>query len=641
MKKITLRQISQWTLFSILILFWLKVLIIKDSFFDFEACCPFGGLQAITNFFVGGALACSMEGMQVVMGGALVLGTIVSSKLFCGYACPVGTVSENLGKLGNKFRLPQIKLGGLADICLRSLKYIILGITFYFTLESNELFCKKFDPFFATTSFFGEDVSTWMALIAISLLVIGAMFLKQFWCKFICPLGAISSTFKYFYIYVVFAAILILLKQVDVTLKLSIIIILTASIAYTLEIVGLKKAAGVQVLKITRDESLCIDCGICDKKCPQDIAVSKMQQVNHPDCNMCTECMGVCPHEEEAIGINGSTKFRWLPVLITVTLIMTGLILGSRITIPTIDISWGTNEEMERSAVFEMAGIKNIKCYGSSKTFVDKMKKVPGVTRAATYIKDHRVVVYYDSTKLNSEKVRRSLFTSQFFDVRTPDNEAEVHIADFYIENFFDELDVVFLANMVKEVNGIYSFKTNYGHPVKIRFYHAPSVKADSLKMIIENADLIYKTSEKSFSSKGLYTVRDIKTNDTIMSGLYLKSLSFPPFKRAFNGRSKYSSKELGYVVFPIKSYPKNQQLMPYLVSHLGKADPFIVGIKSMYKADGPIAVVFYVKGKTTPENVSKLMLQKEITVHYDNEITEKLPNPYSFELPNILTNKK
>ncbi len=100
--------------------------------------------------------------MQVVMGGALVLGTIVSSKLFCGYACPVGTVSENLGKLGNKFRLPQIKLGGLADICLRSLKYIILGITFYFTLESNELFCKKFDPFFIFKQHVGLTPSAYL-----------------------------------------------------------------------------------------------------------------------------------------------------------------------------------------------------------------------------------------------------------------------------------------------------------------------------------------------------------------------------------------------------------------------------------------------------------------------------------------------
>jgi len=212
-KKLTLRQIGQWTLFIALSFFWIRTIFYKNSFFDFEACCPFGGLQAITTFFVNGALACSMEGMQVMMGVVLVLSTIVVSKLFCGYVCPIGTFSEGIGKLGLRFKIKKFEAGEISDILLRSVKYVLLFFTFYFTLQTNDLFCKKFDPFYTTASLFGEDVSTWFAIIAIVLLIAGALFYKQFWCRYLCPLGAISNAFKYFYVFVVLAIILVLLNK--------------------------------------------------------------------------------------------------------------------------------------------------------------------------------------------------------------------------------------------------------------------------------------------------------------------------------------------------------------------------------------------------------------------------------------------
>ena len=78
---------------------------------------------------------------------------------------------------------------------------------------------------------------------------------------------------------------------------------------------------------------------------------------------------------------------------------------------------------------------------------------------------------------------------------------------------------------------------------------------------------------------------------------------------------------------------------MPFLVNHLGKADPYIVGLISQYTKNGPVAVVFYVKGKTSPENVAKLLMKSELTVHYDNGIIEKVFNPYTFKLPEELQN--
>jgi len=578
-----------------------------------------------------------MDSMNVMLGGMLVLSTILISKLFCGYVCPIGTFSEGLSKLGKRFRIPKYDIGGIPDILLRSLKYILLFITFYFTIGSDELFCKNYDPYFATFTLFGADVSTWMATTAIAMLVVGAVFFRHLWCRYLCPLGAISNAFKYFYVFVVVAVIFLILGRTEFKLSTVIILASITILAYVLEIIGLRKGAGLQILRITRNVESCTECGLCDRKCPQGIKISKMKVVNHPDCNLCTECLGSCPHDN-TLGLNGSTRFNWLPALITVAFIMTGIILGTKISIPTIDMKWGTDEQMERSAMYEMAGLKNVKCYGSSVSFVNQMKTIPGITGAATFVRDHRVQVMYDSTQLSPKDVRRKLFTSAYIPLRNPDNDSVVRVTDLYVENFFDPMDLMFLSNLCESTNGIYSFQTAYGEPVKIRFYHDGSSVMDSMKSKIENLNLIYATSEENFSSKGLYQVVKVDMTGQTLTGFSLKKQTFPSYKKTFNNRSKYSNEELGNLVFPLEVYPKDQQMMPYLVNHLGKANSKIVGLVSEYSKTGPVTVIFYVKGGVNPEEIVKLMMMEKLSLSYDNGVQEEIDNPFTFGIPENLT---
>ena len=207
MKNWTLRKIGQWVLVIVLTFFWVRTIFFKDAYFDFEACCPFGGLQALTTLIANGSLSCNMDALQIAMGILLAISVIFISKLFCGHVCPIGTLSEGFSNLGKRLKLPKYEIGGIGDILLRSLKYILLFITFYFTLQSNDLFCKKFDPFFATVTLFGEDVTAWMATLSIALVVAGAIFLRQFWCRYLCPLGAIYNAFRYFLVFAVFQGI--------------------------------------------------------------------------------------------------------------------------------------------------------------------------------------------------------------------------------------------------------------------------------------------------------------------------------------------------------------------------------------------------------------------------------------------------
>ncbi len=135
------RLVIQWGIILLIVGLVLYPVFDKSFVTDFEAYCPFGGIQAFGSFLLNNALACSMTSSQIVMGIILIVGVILFSKLFCSFICPVGTISEWLGKLGDKLHV-RITIEGITDKVLRSLKYILLFITVFYTLRSNELFCK-------------------------------------------------------------------------------------------------------------------------------------------------------------------------------------------------------------------------------------------------------------------------------------------------------------------------------------------------------------------------------------------------------------------------------------------------------------------------------------------------------------------
>lgn len=625
------RLIIQWGLFLFLTALWTKVLFNESSFVDFEACCPMGGLQSIITFITNGSLACTMEGMQVVMGAMLAVGTMLFSKLFCGYICPIGTLTEGLDKLGKRLHLPKYEITGTLDITLRSIKYILLYLTVHYTMQSNDLFCKLFDPYYAVATRYGDDTNSLYATIALVAVVGGAIFLRQFWCRYMCPLGALSNMFKYFYVFISVAIVGVILYQTEVANAFDIILGLSCVLGLVFEVIGLKKKAAVQLVKVVRHPHTCIDCGLCTKNCPQGIKVDQMTSVNHPDCNLCAECITSCP-EDGAIGINGSPKFTWLPALITILLVMIGLILGSKMEIPTVDKNWGNDIQNERAESFEMKGIKNIKCYGSSISFVNEMQGVKGVIGAKTYVGEHHVILTYDPTVISEGQVRKAIFKPSDIDIKLPKDDDVVYLFDLEVENYFDELDRVFIANTLKEIESIYSFKTIYAQPIKIRIFGDSTLSADSLVHIIENCNLIYKTPEKTFSSKGLYSVTSATQNDTVYSGIYLKSLKFEPFNSSFNKRSEYAKEQISHVKVPITSFPKNQQKMQFVANYLSFANKNIVGIRSIYTQEGPQAYIYYVVGKISPDEIKKLLDVNTITVQYSNGSKKEVRMPYGFK---------
>jgi polyferredoxin len=189
---------------------------------------------------------------------AIILVSLIFGKAFCSWLCPIGFISELVGDFGEriykKIFKRRIHLPKWIDYPLRSLKYLLLGFLFYavFVLMSS-IAIKAFldSPYNIVADlkmfYFFANISE-SALIILAVLFVLSIFIRNFWCRFLCPYGALLGLVSF-----------------------------------------------LSPHKIKRNPVSCIDCGLCAKACPSYIKVDKVRTVVSDECNTCLSCVDACP----------------------------------------------------------------------------------------------------------------------------------------------------------------------------------------------------------------------------------------------------------------------------------------------------------------------------------------------------------
>lgn len=179
--------------------------------------------------------------------------SFVLRKSFCSWVCPVGTLSEWLWQTGHATFGRTFALLRWFDIPLRSLKYILFALFLYVVVTMPVPAIVEFltSPYgliadVKMLDFFrrmGQTTAIVLAGLAVLSLVV-----KNFWCRFLCPYGAMTGL-----------------------------------------------VALVSPTRIRRDPVACIDCEKCAKACPAGLPVDTVLSIRSAECTACLSCVAVCP----------------------------------------------------------------------------------------------------------------------------------------------------------------------------------------------------------------------------------------------------------------------------------------------------------------------------------------------------------
>jgi polyferredoxin len=181
--------------------------------------------------------------------------SLLLRKAFCSWLCPVGTLSEYLWKLGRRMFRRNFSLPRWADIPVRGLKYILLGLFLYAVLSMPVPAIQEFlgGPYGIISDVKMLNFFRFLSVtgtVVLGILLISSILIQNFWCRYLCPYGALMG----------------FLSMLSPT-------------------------------KIRRETDLCIDCGKCAKACPSLLPVDKLITINSAECTGCLECVAVCPAE--------------------------------------------------------------------------------------------------------------------------------------------------------------------------------------------------------------------------------------------------------------------------------------------------------------------------------------------------------
>ena len=217
-----------------------------------EGWLPIASLMNLKAFFETGDLP------RVHPAGMFILIAFLSMswllrKSFCGWLCPVGTISEWLWRAGQSMFRRNWKLTRWLDLTLRPLKYVLMSLFLYAVASMPADAIRAFleGPYGTVAdvkmlNFFRYMTTT--AAVVLGMLAIASIFVQNFWCRYLCPYGAFLGFF-----------------------------------------------AMASPARIKRQPANCIDCGKCAKACPSLLPVDKLITVKSAECTACLICIAECP----------------------------------------------------------------------------------------------------------------------------------------------------------------------------------------------------------------------------------------------------------------------------------------------------------------------------------------------------------
>ncbi len=297
-KKIKIRRFVQFAFFVFSVYTWWRFYLFVMHFDrgtpyvprpqSIDAYLPIGSLVALKNLIVNGYFD-KIHPAGLVIFIAIMLTAVTIRRGFCSWVCPVGTLSEWIGDFGKRVFGRNFVIKGKADVVLRSIKYVVLLFFLSAVLIGMDRYAVSsflMSPYWAVAD--AKLLDFWLnpgpltITVTISL-VVASLFVKHFWCRYLCPYGALLG----------------ILSVISPT-------------------------------RVVRKVEDCNSCKICDRACPSHIQVSEKRSVISEECIACFECVNACPKRALEMRIVRPISPQTYAILIL--LILFGAVVIAKIT---------------------------------------------------------------------------------------------------------------------------------------------------------------------------------------------------------------------------------------------------------------------------------------------------------------------
>ena len=192
--------------------------------------------------------------------------TVVMGRFFCGFLCAFGSLGDFIWSISSRIRKKKMRISERADHVLKYFKYVLLLfiVIFVWTLGAVSIPADA-NPW----SIFGmyTSISAWGNLAGflslggalLLLIMAGSFFVERFFCRYMCPLGAI------------FAII-----------------------------------SKLRLFKIAKPTTDCGSCKLCTRNCSMGIDLYNRDEVKSSECIDCMECIPPCPKENAHASFAGA-----------------------------------------------------------------------------------------------------------------------------------------------------------------------------------------------------------------------------------------------------------------------------------------------------------------------------------------------